>query len=292
MSDEPKCGPCADGRPCADHPRPPVSDQTSSPETWVCRASHVAYGYCTSPVGVLPGHGACGPAVPPAPTPEPLAADERFCTKTDGCNIAGPDHAPPCWVVGGPGRSTPAPSPSQPEPGGQDGYLAWLRETHDGACRFCGMGNETVDQHAGSCAAMRLLEGWQILGPRPAPPAVPGDRPDPLADLVPLAEDVLDAATDRSGFRNGRLLADAVIDADAQPAHPAPDGEPGSLHLGAEDRFHLWAHINTIHQETAPTQRGLTEITFDHVHEEAACALAYFDPAPPGGYGVADGTAK
>jgi len=72
--------------------------------------------------------------------------------------------------------------------------------------------------------------------------------------------------------------------ADAQPAHPAPDGEPGSLHLGAEDRFHLWAHINTIHQETEAASFGQSwPIARDHIHEEAACALAYFDPAPPGG---------
>ena len=99
MSDEPKCGPCADGRPCADHPRPPVSDQTSSPETWVCRASHVAYGYCTSPVGVLPGHGACGPAVPPAPTPEPPLS------------IADSDDPSP-WA-----DHPPTPSPVSPEDG-------------------------------------------------------------------------------------------------------------------------------------------------------------------------------
>jgi len=160
----------------------------------------------------------------------------------------------------------PAPSPSQPEPG--------------------------TRRHLPDCPLPRLIASCTCPTP-PAPPAVPGDRPDPLADLVPLAEDVLDAATDRSGFRNGRLLADAVIDADAQPAHPAPDGEPGSLHLGAEDRFHLWAHINTIHQETEAASFGQSwPIARDHIHEEAACALAYFDPAPPGGYGVADGTAK
>jgi len=76
-----------------------VSDQTPSPETWVCRASHVAYGYCTSPVGVLPGHGAYGPAVPPAPTPEPPLS------------IADSDDPSP-WA-----DHPPTPSPVSPEDG-------------------------------------------------------------------------------------------------------------------------------------------------------------------------------
>lgn len=282
-------------------PRPPVSDQTPTPEPgdlgpWCCYADEVgmyADGVCTpEDPRHAPTH--CGydnvrRGLVPAPSSGSPAADERH----DFQPVKGhPDDDDPRR-----GPWPPAPSPSQPEPGGQDGYLAWLRETHDGACRFCGMGNETVDQHAGSCAAMRLLEGWQILGPRPAPPAVPGDRPDPLADLVPLAEDVLDAATDRSGFRNGRLLADAVIDADAQPAHPAPDGdELRNLRRWKSEATTVLDTWDKVHEALGSpgllgehkSAASLAEIE----RRTAAMRQLIDDIAPPGGYGVADGTAK
>lgn len=168
MSDEPKCGPCADGRPCADHPRPPVSDQTPSPERpegWFagfgerwCRA----HGWdaatadddpwlCERPVGHDGPHevediaiSRWADAAPPAPTPEPRRA--TVCKHPEHAPGVGESHChcwlnledPCCWCgsdedSADPCPNRPTPSPVSPEDGDEPATWADLL-----TCERCG----------------------------------------------------------------------------------------------------------------------------------------------------------
>lgn len=83
----------------------------------------------------------------------------------------------------------------------------------------------------------------------------------------------------RLSAAKARALTDVL--ASARPAV-----EPGSLVLGPEDRFHLWVHLNMIHQDSSGNSNEPWPFIRDRIYETSAAALGYLEasnaPAPSG----------
>lgn len=111
-------------------------------------------------------------------------------------------------------------------------------------------------------------------------------RPDTAALLVIADWLVRTLPGHRGAEQTAATLAYTARWIDAQPPvppTPAPRAEPGSLVLGTEDRFHLWAKLYEIQQEAGLCRFGGRNYDprLDHIYEEVTTALAYFEPPAP-----------
>lgn len=105
------------------------TDPHPTGDEWVCVADHDAYGYCTGPVGAIPGHNGCGEAPSPRPAPGSPVPEAGRPDTTHGRTMADdlPADSPlAAWVLAAADaldQLAAAPAPSAAPPGDEGSVI-------------------------------------------------------------------------------------------------------------------------------------------------------------------------